>query len=205
MWPSMSECEWLAVSYTGLREFECDLMASAAPDNAALLERLRRGDPEALAEAVREHARPLLRAAKAMGFREEEAEDIPEELIERCRSRPWMSSFQYRELLTNGQVFTKKPTTSTEEPDKCAYPESEQGCITNRKVEGTGLPERSARPEVIHARRVRQSYPSKRFAFIDCPSLFRRTQEPQASPELASRPRRNPVGLGQNVAPTSHR
>ena len=55
-------------------------MASAAPDNAALLERLRRRDPEALAEAVLEHARPLLRAAKAMGFRKEEAEDIVQDV-----------------------------------------------------------------------------------------------------------------------------
>ena len=55
-------------------------MASAAPHNAALIERLRRRDPEALAEAVREHARPLVRAAKAMGFRAEEAEDIVQDV-----------------------------------------------------------------------------------------------------------------------------
>jgi hypothetical protein len=36
-----------------------------------------------------------------------------------------MSSFQYRELRTKGQVFKKKPTTSTEELDKCAYQESD--------------------------------------------------------------------------------
>jgi hypothetical protein len=36
-----------------------------------------------------------------------------------------MSSFQYRELLTKGEVFKKKPTTSTAEPDKCAYQESD--------------------------------------------------------------------------------
>jgi len=36
-----------------------------------------------------------------------------------------MSSFQCPESLTKGQVFEKKPTTSTEEPDKCAYQQSD--------------------------------------------------------------------------------
>jgi hypothetical protein len=39
-----------------------------------------------------------------------------------------MPSFQYRELLTKGQVFKKKPTTGTEEPDKRAYQESDGTC-----------------------------------------------------------------------------
>jgi hypothetical protein len=55
----------------------------------------------------------------------ESSHQNPEDLIERCQSRPWMSSFQYPELLTKGQVFKKKPTTSTEEPDKFAYQESD--------------------------------------------------------------------------------
>src|SRR5437870_8602424 len=78
--PSLNECGRIAISYRGLREFECNLMASAGSDNAALLERLRRRDPEALAEAVREHARPMVRAAKAMGFREDEAEDMVQDV-----------------------------------------------------------------------------------------------------------------------------
>jgi len=49
----------------------------------------------------------------------------PEELIERCQSRPWMPSFQRRELLTKGQVFKKEPTTNAEEPKKSAYQESD--------------------------------------------------------------------------------
>src|SRR6266852_854848 len=49
----------------------------------------------------------------------------PEELIERCQSRPWMPSFQRRELLTKGQVFKKEPMTSAEEPKKCAHQESD--------------------------------------------------------------------------------
>jgi hypothetical protein len=36
-----------------------------------------------------------------------------------------MSSFQYRELLTKRQVFKKEPTTSTEEPKRHAYRESD--------------------------------------------------------------------------------
>jgi hypothetical protein len=35
-----------------------------------------------------------------------------------------MSSFQCRDLLTKGQVFKKEATTSTEEPNKCAYQKS---------------------------------------------------------------------------------
>jgi RNA polymerase sigma-70 factor (ECF subfamily) len=49
--------------------------------NAAFLERLRRRDPDALAEAVRDHARPLLRAARALGFAQPEAEDMVQDVF----------------------------------------------------------------------------------------------------------------------------
>jgi RNA polymerase sigma-70 factor (ECF subfamily) len=55
-------------------------MASVAPLSAAFLERLRRRDPDAFAEAVREHARTLFRGARAMGFQENEAEDLVQEV-----------------------------------------------------------------------------------------------------------------------------
>lgn len=48
---------------------------------AELIARLRRRDPEALAGMVREHARPLYRAARGMGFREDDAEDLAQEVL----------------------------------------------------------------------------------------------------------------------------
>lgn len=56
-------------------------MASAAPISAELLDRLRRRDPVALANAVREHARPLFRAARALGFTVHEAEDLVQDVF----------------------------------------------------------------------------------------------------------------------------
>lgn len=85
-------------------------MASAATENAAFLDRLRRRDPGALAQAVREHARPLLRAAKAMGFREEEAEDIVQDVYTtfferldrfegRSQLRTWLFGILHRKAM----------------------------------------------------------------------------------------------------------
>jgi RNA polymerase sigma-70 factor (ECF subfamily) len=56
-------------------------MASAAPISAELLDRLRRRDPTALAEAVQEHARPLFRAALALGFPKHDAEDLVQDVF----------------------------------------------------------------------------------------------------------------------------
>lgn len=56
-------------------------MPAVEPIGSAFLDRLRRHDPEALAEAVREHARPLLRAAKGMGFPAPEAEDLVQDVF----------------------------------------------------------------------------------------------------------------------------
>ena len=57
--------------------------------------------------------------------RPESSRQHPEALIVRCQSQPWMSSLQCHELLTQGYVFRKDPATSTEEPKKCAYQESD--------------------------------------------------------------------------------
>jgi DNA-directed RNA polymerase specialized sigma24 family protein len=56
-------------------------MTPAVPISADYLDRLRRRDPEALAEAVRDHARPLFRAAKALGFDDQEAEDLVQDVF----------------------------------------------------------------------------------------------------------------------------
>src|SRR6266853_3940725 len=47
----------------------------------------------------------------------------PEEFIERCQSRPWMSSFQCRELLAKSEVFEKQPATTLEESEDRARQE----------------------------------------------------------------------------------
>lgn len=49
--------------------------------DAGRLAGLRRRDPEALEAAVREYARPLFRSARAMGFSEDEAEDLVQDVF----------------------------------------------------------------------------------------------------------------------------
>ena len=49
-----------------------------------VLARLRRRDPDALRAIVEEHARPLYRAARGMGFTTEEAEDLAQDVFVTC-------------------------------------------------------------------------------------------------------------------------
>jgi RNA polymerase sigma-70 factor, ECF subfamily len=85
-------------------------MTPAVPISAAFLERLRRRDPEALAEAVHEHARPLVRAARTLGFAEPEAEDIVQDVFRtflerlenfegRSQLRTWLFGILHRKAL----------------------------------------------------------------------------------------------------------
>src|SRR5260370_2210024 len=72
-------------------------MTPAVPISPAFLERLRRRDPDALAEAVHDHARPLLRAAKGLGFPEHEAEDLVQDVFKTFVER--LDSFEGRSQL----------------------------------------------------------------------------------------------------------
>ena len=72
-------------------------MTPAVPISAAFLERLRRRDPDALAEAVYDHARPLVRAAKALGFAEQDAEDMVQDVFTTFLVR--LDSFEARSQL----------------------------------------------------------------------------------------------------------
>jgi len=72
-------------------------MTPAVPISAAFLERLRRRDPDALAEAVRDHARPLMRAARGLGFAEQEAEDLVQDVFKTFLER--LDSFEGRSQL----------------------------------------------------------------------------------------------------------
>jgi RNA polymerase sigma-70 factor (ECF subfamily) len=85
-------------------------MTPAIPISADFLERLRRRDPDALAEAVHEHARPLLRAARALGFAEPEAEDMVQDVFRtflerldnfegRSQLRTWLFGILHRKAL----------------------------------------------------------------------------------------------------------
>jgi RNA polymerase sigma-70 factor (ECF subfamily) len=49
--------------------------------DAEQVARLRARDPATLARAVEEHARPLYRAARGMGFDEAEAEDLVQDVF----------------------------------------------------------------------------------------------------------------------------
>lgn len=85
-------------------------MTPAILISAEFLERLRRRDPDALAEAVHEHARPLPRAAKALGLREPEAkvmvQDVFRTFLERLDNfegrsqlRTWLFGILHRKAL----------------------------------------------------------------------------------------------------------
>ncbi|HBY58598.1 MAG TPA: hypothetical protein DEH78_02170 [Solibacterales bacterium] len=56
-------------------------MPSSETPLAGDVARLKRRDPEALAALVNEHSRPLYRAARGMGFTEDEAEDLLQEVF----------------------------------------------------------------------------------------------------------------------------
>jgi RNA polymerase sigma-70 factor (ECF subfamily) len=85
-------------------------MSSLTQADAALTERLRRRDPETLAATVREHARPLYRAARGMGFRQGEAEDLVQDVFAtfletlarfegRSQMRTWLFGILHRKVL----------------------------------------------------------------------------------------------------------
>ena len=85
-------------------------MTPTSPLSIGFLERLRRREPEALAEAVRDHARPLHRAARALGFAENEAEDLVQDVFVtflerldqfegRSQLRTWLFGILHRKTL----------------------------------------------------------------------------------------------------------
>jgi RNA polymerase sigma-70 factor (ECF subfamily) len=85
-------------------------MPPVVSTSVAFLERLRKRDPEALAEAVRDHARSLFRAARAFGVAGQEAEDLVQDVfttfLERLDSfegrsqlRTWLFGILHRKVL----------------------------------------------------------------------------------------------------------
>jgi RNA polymerase sigma-70 factor (ECF subfamily) len=85
-------------------------MTPYTPESGALLDRLRLRDPDALAEAIAAHARPLFRAARALGFSPTESEDLVQDvfitLLEkvdtfqgRSQLRTWLTAILHRKAL----------------------------------------------------------------------------------------------------------
>jgi RNA polymerase sigma-70 factor (ECF subfamily) len=93
-------------------------MTPAVPISAAFLDRLRRRDPDALAEAVQAHARPLIRAAKALGFPEQDAEDLVQDVFTtflekleafegRSQLRTWLFGILHRKAMERRRASIK--------------------------------------------------------------------------------------------------
>lgn len=57
-------------------------MLQGPEDDSSLLNGLRRRDPQILSAIVGEHARPLYRMARGLGFNNEEAEDLVQDVFE---------------------------------------------------------------------------------------------------------------------------
>ena len=85
-------------------------MTPSSSDASGFLERLRARDPDALAEAVHAHARPLFRAARALGFPPPEAEDLVQDVLAtflerldafegRSQLRTWLFGILHRKAL----------------------------------------------------------------------------------------------------------
>ena len=56
-------------------------MIQADSTQPSLLARLQRRDPELLSELIGEHSKPLYRTARGMGFRQDEAEDLVQDVF----------------------------------------------------------------------------------------------------------------------------
>jgi len=84
-------------------------MTPAIPISDDFLARLRSREPEALSEVVRDHARPLYRAARGLGFAEPEAEDLVQDVFAtflvrldsfegRSQLRTWLFGIMHRKV-----------------------------------------------------------------------------------------------------------
>jgi len=97
-------------------------MTSAEPMSLSFLDRLRRREPAALAEAVREHAQPLFRSARALGCTAAEAEDLVQDVfvtfLERIDSfegrsqlRTWLFGVLHRKVQERRRASVKDKVT----------------------------------------------------------------------------------------------
>ena len=99
-------------------------MTDAEPISPSFLDRLRRRDPAAMAEAVREHAQPLFRSARALGCNASEAEDLVQDVfvtfLERIDSfegrsqlRTWLFGVLYLKMHERRRASVKDRATDS--------------------------------------------------------------------------------------------
>jgi len=77
---SLNKYYAIVISLDHLAEWS-EPMASQPLSDTLLLARLRERDPETLAATVKEHGRPLYRAARGMGFDQQQAEDLVQDVF----------------------------------------------------------------------------------------------------------------------------
>ena len=99
-------------------------MTDAEPISPSFLDRLRRRDPAAMAEAIREHAQPLFRSARALGCTASEAEDLVQDVfvtfLERIDSfegrsqlRTWLFGVLHRKMHERRRASAKDNATDS--------------------------------------------------------------------------------------------
>ena len=94
-------------------------MTPATPIGDHFLERLRQRDAATLAEVVNEHARPLLRAARALGIAEQGAEDMVQDVFTtflerldafegRSQLRTWLIGILHRKAMERRRIAIRE-------------------------------------------------------------------------------------------------
>ena len=100
---------------------QSDLPSRASLDQNRL-DQIRRRDPEALAEAVQNHSRPLWKAARALGFSEHDAEDLVHDVFTtfleridkfegRSQLRTWLFGILYRKAMERRRASAREEAT----------------------------------------------------------------------------------------------
>ena len=102
-------------------------MASLAPSDLELLARLRERDPATLAATIKEHARPLYRMARALGFDDNEAEDLVQDVFlvflqkldrfeGRSQLRTWLFGILHNKMRERRRALQRDEVVETMEP-----------------------------------------------------------------------------------------
>lgn len=117
------ECGKTGNSYRRSEKIASILPMSSSPQvAAALLSSLRRRDPEVLAAVVQDHSRPLYRAARGLGFSNDEAEDLVQDVFAtfletldrfegRSQVRTWLFGILHRKVLERRRALYREEQT----------------------------------------------------------------------------------------------
>jgi len=77
----MMSARLLQILTATCKDFQNQSMTTSRFLSGALIDRLRRREPETLTHLIHEHAGTLFRAARGMGFSQDEAEDLAQEVF----------------------------------------------------------------------------------------------------------------------------